>query len=161
MGELLKAAGAGSGAGADTVKNFFSTLAENNRLGLLQEVCAGYAKLISAGKGEVELTITSAAPLDQKVLKQLETSVGKSAFVGQGKKLKVVPKVSFLFVFEEEEMLTRDVGQPGYQGWFDRGGWRQDNRFERLGQDGQDEQAAQGHFVGGQKHIWTPFIQAE
>ena len=103
----------------------------------------------------------AAAPLDQKVLKQLETSVGKSAFVGQGKKLKVVPKVSFLFVFEEEEMLTRDVGQPGYQGWFDRGGWRQDNRFERLGQDGQDEQAAQGHFVGGQKHIWTPFIQAE
>jgi len=49
---------------------------------------------MSAHRGEVELVITSAAPLEQKMLKQLETSVSKSAFVGQGKKLKVVPKVS-------------------------------------------------------------------
>ncbi|KAF2154175.1 ATP synthase subunit 5 [Myriangium duriaei CBS 260.36] len=94
VAELLKTAGGASGAGADTVKNFFSTLAENNRLGLLEGVCDGFAKLISAHKGEVELTITSATPLDQKVLRQLEQSVAKSAFVGQGKKLKVVPKVN-------------------------------------------------------------------
>ncbi|GAM84392.1 hypothetical protein ANO11243_023860 [Dothideomycetidae sp. 11243] len=92
--ELLKTSGASSGAGADTIKNFFSTLAENNRLGLLEGVCDGYLKLMSAHKGEIELTITSATPLDSKVLRQLETSVSKSSFVGQGKKLKVVPKVN-------------------------------------------------------------------
>jgi F-type H+-transporting ATPase subunit O len=31
--------------------------------------------------------------LDNKVLKQLETSISKSKYVGQGQKLKVVPKV--------------------------------------------------------------------
>lgn len=40
------------------------------------------------------MTVTSAAALDQKVLRQLETAVGKSEYVGQGKKLKVVAKVN-------------------------------------------------------------------
>jgi hypothetical protein len=48
---------------------------------------------MSAARGEVEMTITSASPLDAKVVKQLENAVSKSQFVGQGKKLKVVPKV--------------------------------------------------------------------
>jgi hypothetical protein len=42
------------------------------------------------------MTITSASPLDAKVVRQLETAVSKSSFVGQGKKLKVVPKVCTL-----------------------------------------------------------------
>lgn len=45
---------------ADTVKNFLKTLADNNRLGLLKGVCEQFTKLMSASKGEVELTITSA-----------------------------------------------------------------------------------------------------
>jgi len=49
---------------------------------------------MSAAKGEVEMVITSASPLDQKVVKQLEGVVSKSQYVGAGKKLKVVPKVS-------------------------------------------------------------------
>ena len=32
-------------------------------------------------------------PLDNKVVKQLENAISKSSYVGQGKKLKVVPKV--------------------------------------------------------------------
>lgn len=48
---------------------------------------------MGAHRGEVEMRVTSAAPLDAKVLKQLEAAVGKSK-LAQGKKLKVVPKVS-------------------------------------------------------------------
>ncbi|PNS16722.1 ATP synthase subunit 5, mitochondrial [Sphaceloma murrayae] len=91
VNELLKTIGASSNA---TVKNFLLTLAENNRLSALEGVVEKFGTLMGAYRGEVELTITSAAPLEAKVLRQLETAVGKSPFVGQGKKLKVVPKVN-------------------------------------------------------------------
>jgi F-type H+-transporting ATPase subunit O len=78
---------------SNTVQNFLATLAENNRLGVLEGVTAKFAELVSASRGEVELVITSASPLDGKVVKQLENAVGKSQYVGQGKKLKVVSKV--------------------------------------------------------------------
>jgi len=76
-----------------TVKNFLETLAENNRLNQLEGAADKFGELMSASRGEVELKVTSAQPLDQKVLKQLEGAVGKSRFAGQGKKLKVVTKV--------------------------------------------------------------------
>lgn len=76
-----------------TIEHFLNTLAENNRLGVLEGVCEKFATLMSAARGEVEMTITSATPLDQKVVRQLEQAVSKSQYVGQGKKLKVVPKV--------------------------------------------------------------------
>lgn len=81
-----------------TVQNFLDTLAENNRLGQLEGVCEKFGVLMSASRGEVEMTITSAQPLDQKVVRQLEQAVGKSRYVGQGKKLKVVPKVSSISI---------------------------------------------------------------
>ena len=43
------------------MKNFLNTLAENNRLGILENVCDNFEKLMSAHRGEIELTITSAA----------------------------------------------------------------------------------------------------
>jgi len=97
ISELLKTASinASSKEGA-TVKNFLETLAENNRLNQLEGAAEKFGELMSASRGEVELKVTSAQPLDQKVLKQLEGAVGKSRFVGQGKKLKVVTKVSFV-----------------------------------------------------------------
>ncbi|KAI9718248.1 MAG: ATP synthase F0 subcomplex subunit OSCP atp5 [Candelaria pacifica] len=78
----------------DTVKNFLDTLAENNRLGILEGVCEKFGVLIGASRGEVDLTITSASQLDNKYIKQLETAVSKSAYVGSGKKLKVKNKVN-------------------------------------------------------------------
>lgn len=77
----------------NTIGNFLNTLAENNRLSVLQGVCEKFAQLMSASRGEVEMTITSAAPLDSKMVKQLEAAVSKSQYVGANKKLKVVPKV--------------------------------------------------------------------
>jgi len=91
VAEIQKSAGVQDKG--DTVKNFLQTLAENNRLSVLEGVCEKFGVLMSAARGEVEMTITSAAPLDQKVVRQLEQAVSKSQYVGQGKKLKVVPKV--------------------------------------------------------------------
>lgn len=59
VAELQKNAGSN-----DTVKNFLATLAENNRLGLLPGVCAKFAELISAARGEVEMVVTSAQVWD-------------------------------------------------------------------------------------------------
>lgn len=58
VSELQKLTG-GSEKG-DTVKNFLDTLAENNRLGLLEGVCGKFATLMGAHRGEMELIITSA-----------------------------------------------------------------------------------------------------
>ncbi|KAI9739400.1 MAG: ATP synthase F0 subcomplex subunit OSCP atp5 [Claussenomyces sp. TS43310] len=79
---------------ADTVKNFLDTLAENNRLGLLKGVCEKFGELMGAARGEVELTVTSASPLDNKTLSRLESAVSKSSYIGQGRKLKVTNKVN-------------------------------------------------------------------
>lgn len=42
------------------VKNLMSALAENNRLGILEGVCEKFDTLMSAYRGEMELTVTSA-----------------------------------------------------------------------------------------------------
>jgi F-type H+-transporting ATPase subunit O len=49
----------------DTVKNFLTTLADYNRLGLLKGVCEKFGELMGAARGEVELTVTSASVKDQ------------------------------------------------------------------------------------------------
>lgn len=91
VGEIQKSTGVQDKT--NTLTNFLNTLAENNRLNQLEGVCEKFAVLMSAARGEVEMTITSAAPLDQKIVRQLEQAISKSQYVGQGKKLKVVPKV--------------------------------------------------------------------
>ncbi|KAH8735117.1 ATP synthase delta subunit-domain-containing protein [Ilyonectria robusta] len=83
-----------SGASSETVKNFLNTLAENNRLGLLPGVVEKFATLISAARGEVEVTVTSAQPLDRRTLSRLETAVSKSSYIGAGQKLKVTNTVN-------------------------------------------------------------------
>ena len=45
---------------AKIVVNFMQTLAENNRLGLLQGICEKFGQLMGAAKGEMDLIITSA-----------------------------------------------------------------------------------------------------
>ncbi|KAL8916185.1 MAG: hypothetical protein Q9172_006416 [Xanthocarpia lactea] len=77
----------------DTVKNLLKTLSDNNRLGILQGVCEKFTTLMGAARGELDLTVTSAAKLDNKVLQRLETAVAKSEY-SQGKKLKVVSKIN-------------------------------------------------------------------
>ena len=45
---------------AKIVVNFMETLAENNRLGLLQGICEKFGQLMGASRGEMDLVITSA-----------------------------------------------------------------------------------------------------
>lgn len=90
VAELEKSSGSSSAA----VKNLLEVLAENNRLGLLPEVCSKFGELMSAARGEVEMTVTSAQPLDNRTLSRLETAVAKSSYVGAGKKLKVTNQVN-------------------------------------------------------------------
>lgn len=45
----------------DTVKQFLKTLAENNRLGILEGVCEKFAVLMGAAKGELEMVVQSAS----------------------------------------------------------------------------------------------------
>ncbi|OTA83609.1 hypothetical protein M434DRAFT_400660 [Hypoxylon sp. CO27-5] len=78
----------------ETVKNFLATLAENNRLGILEGVCEKFGQIMSASRGEVELVVTSAQQLDNKTLSRLESAASKSPYVGQGKKLKVTNQVN-------------------------------------------------------------------
>ncbi|KAI0156600.1 ATP synthase delta subunit-domain-containing protein [Xylariaceae sp. FL1272] len=92
VAELQKSVGAA--ATNETVKNFLATLAENNRLGLLKDVCDKFGEIIAASRGEVEMIVTSAQQLDNKTLNRLENAVSKSQYVGQGKKLKVTNTVN-------------------------------------------------------------------
>jgi len=48
---------------------------------------------MKAHKGEVEAIVTSAQALDPKTLQRLEAAISKSAFIGQGQKLRVSNKV--------------------------------------------------------------------
>jgi len=89
--ELEKVAGGSDKNGI--LKNFLNTLAQNNRLGVLEGVCEKFATLMSAHRGEVELNITSAQDLDAKTIQRIERAVSKSEY-SQGKKLKVVTKVN-------------------------------------------------------------------
>lgn len=72
-----------------TVTNFLSVLSENNRLGEFDAIYKDFSTLYDASRGVVEATITSAKPLDQKVLKKLQAAIQKLSFVGDGKQLKV------------------------------------------------------------------------
>ncbi|KAB8067618.1 ATP synthase delta subunit-domain-containing protein [Aspergillus leporis] len=82
-----------TGDKGDVIKNFLVTLAENNRLGLLEGICEKFATLMGAHRGEIELNITSAQDLDKKSITRIEKAVSQSP-LSQGKKLKVVTKVN-------------------------------------------------------------------
>lgn len=73
--------------------NLLSVLSENGRLSSADKVFADFHTLIAAYRGEVEITITSAEPLDSKSLNRLEKAI-KNTSVAEGKTLKFVNKVN-------------------------------------------------------------------
>jgi len=72
-----------------TTTNFLKVLSENNRLDHLSGIYEKFGQLNDASQGVVEAKITSAKPLESKILKRLQTSIAKSSFVGEGKTLKL------------------------------------------------------------------------
>jgi len=87
---VLKALPSG---GSKEVKHLLEVLAENNRLGVLRGVVEKFDTLVRADRGEVDIVVTSATPLDNKVLSRIETAVAGSGVLAAGKKSRVVNKV--------------------------------------------------------------------
>jgi F-type H+-transporting ATPase subunit delta len=58
-------------------KNFVSTLAENRRLGYLPEISKLFDQLKDAAEGVVDVTVTSAAPLDEQQQRVLAEALRK------------------------------------------------------------------------------------
>ncbi|KAH7927124.1 OSCP, subunit 5 of the stator stalk of mitochondrial F1F0 ATP synthase [Leucogyrophana mollusca] len=88
------------GAGAkkepvsDITKNLFAVLSDNGRLGETQGVIEGFNELVAKYKGELEVVVTSAAPLPKDVSSRLETVLKQSQAAQQAKTLKITNKVN-------------------------------------------------------------------
>ncbi|KAG0093664.1 ATP synthase F0 subcomplex subunit OSCP atp5 [Podila epicladia] len=78
----------------DLTKNFFDTLAENGRLYDTVKIINSYGSLMSAGRGEVQVTITSAKELDAKEVAKVKGFLAKSSFVTAKQTLIVSNKVN-------------------------------------------------------------------
>lgn len=91
--ELLKAANP-KAAVSEVTKTFFEVLADNGRLYDAEKVIDDFLEIMSAHRGEVKVTITTAQPLEADLQKRLETSLKQSALAGQGKTLIIQNKVN-------------------------------------------------------------------
>ncbi|KAF9562694.1 ATP synthase F0 subcomplex subunit OSCP atp5 [Mortierella alpina] len=78
----------------ELTKNFFDTLAENGRLYDTIKIINSYGSLMSAYRGEVQVTITSAKELDAKEVAKVKGFLAKSAFVTPKQTLVVQNKVN-------------------------------------------------------------------
>ncbi|KAI3402567.1 ATP5 [Candida oxycetoniae] len=72
-----------------TTANFLLVLAENNRLSIFPSIFKKFGMLNDAHNGIVNAKVISTKPLDGKILRKLQASIGNSSFVGQGKTLKL------------------------------------------------------------------------
>ena len=61
------------------MKNLFVLLSENGRLGETAGVIQGFNELVAKYKGELNVTVTSAAPLSEDVLNRLEATAHAEA----------------------------------------------------------------------------------
>ncbi|CAE6458396.1 unnamed protein product [Rhizoctonia solani] len=75
-------------------KNLFEVLSENGRLGETSDVIASFNELVSKHKGELEVVVTSATPLEKNVLSKLEATLKSSQAASQAKSVRVINKVN-------------------------------------------------------------------
>lgn len=70
--------------------NFLTVLSDNNRLSQFKSIYENFSLLNDAHEGIVEAKVTSAKPLDSKILRRLQAAIGKSSFItDEGKTLKL------------------------------------------------------------------------
>ncbi|KAJ1570246.1 hypothetical protein NDA12_006140 [Ustilago hordei] len=88
--------GGGKGKADPITHNLFTVLAENGRLGETEKVIEGFQDLMTSYRGEVEVTVTSATPLDKSMVSRIESALKGSqiASKGNGKTLRIVQKVN-------------------------------------------------------------------
>merc|ERR1712150_307006 len=76
---------------SDITSNLFATMAENGRLRITGDVMKAFRTIMSAHRGEIVITVTSAQPLDATNQKELKASL--QGFAGQGQKMDILMKV--------------------------------------------------------------------
>ena len=81
---------------SDVTRNLFTVLSENGRLAETQGVIEGFNELVSKYKGELDVIVTSAAPLPKDVLTRLESTLKQSEAAKQAKVVRVSNKVRLL-----------------------------------------------------------------
>lgn len=86
-------AAAGKDGVSEITKNLFVVLSENGRLVETEGVIEGFNELVANYKGELNVTITSAAPLPKDIQTRLETLLKQSQAAQQAKSLKITNKV--------------------------------------------------------------------
>ncbi|KAI0074159.1 OSCP, subunit 5 of the stator stalk of mitochondrial F1F0 ATP synthase [Panus rudis PR-1116 ss-1] len=79
---------------SEITKNLFTVLSENGRLAEAEGVIEGFNELVSNYKGELTVTITSAAPLPKDIQTRLEATLKQSQTAQKAKSLKVANKVN-------------------------------------------------------------------
>jgi len=79
---------------SDITKNLFAVMSENGRLGETHGVIETVNALVSKYRGELEVVVTSAAPLPRDALTRLETSLKQSQAALQAKSVKITNKVN-------------------------------------------------------------------
>ncbi|KAI5621392.1 ATP synthase subunit O, mitochondrial [Silurus asotus] len=70
--------------------NFINVLAENGRLSLTSDVIAAFGKMMSAHRGEVTCSVTTAQPLDEASLAELKVAL--NGFLAKGESIKLETK---------------------------------------------------------------------
>ncbi|XP_053312498.1 ATP synthase subunit O, mitochondrial [Spea bombifrons] len=70
--------------------NFINLLAENGRLRQTPDIIASFEKMMSAHRGEVLCSVTTASPLDEANLAELKTAL--NGFLAKGEVLKLETK---------------------------------------------------------------------
>ncbi|OLY78209.1 ATP synthase subunit O, mitochondrial, partial [Smittium mucronatum] len=79
---------------SETTINFFSLLADNNRVNMISVIMTDYSSLMKAHRGIVPVKVTSAIPLDSKSLTHVKDIVGSRGLVKNFKQLEVVNNVN-------------------------------------------------------------------
>ncbi|KAI0674932.1 OSCP, subunit 5 of the stator stalk of mitochondrial F1F0 ATP synthase [Trametes maxima] len=79
---------------SDITKNLFVVLSENGRLVEAEGVIEGFNELVAGYKGELNVTITSAAALPRDIQTKLETLLKQSQAAQQAKSLKITNKIN-------------------------------------------------------------------
>lgn len=98
--KFLTQVGGGGQDAARGVRNLLEVMSENGRLGQLDGVVSAFERIMRAHKGEVDVTVTSAQPLDNNALRRLEQSISKSSLITKGQKVKMQNKVLIPFCDE-------------------------------------------------------------
>merc|ERR1711990_522466 len=90
LAALLKSAGKYN----EVTKNLFDVLQENGRLHDATKGIEEFQTIMSAHRGEVNITVTSAAPLDSSLQSRLEKSLKDSAAAKNGTAVKITNVVN-------------------------------------------------------------------